>query len=60
MHRTTDRFWKNFENLPMHIQKLAEENFQLLKNNPKHPSLHFKKVGKFWLAIEFVFKSLKR
>jgi len=40
MHRTTDRFWKCFENLP--------ENFALLKANPLHPSLHLKKVGKFW------------
>ena len=21
-----------------------------MQNNPKHPSLHFKKVGKFWSA----------
>ncbi len=50
MHRTTDRFWKCFEKLPSHIQNLAEENFKLLKNYVKHPSLHFKKVGKFWSA----------
>lgn len=50
MHRTTARFWENFANLPMHIQKLAEENFALLKNDLRHPSLHFKKIGKFWSA----------
>ena len=32
---------------PPDIQKLADENFDLLKNNPKHPSLHFKKAGRF-------------
>jgi hypothetical protein len=32
------------------VQSLAESNFGLLQNNPKHPSLHFKKVGKFWSA----------
>jgi len=48
MHRTTDRFWKCFENLPDPIQKLSKKNFALLKANPLHPSLHFKKVGKFW------------
>jgi hypothetical protein len=48
MHRTTDRFWKCFGKLPAHIQEIAEENFELLKNDPAHPSLHFKKVGKFW------------
>lgn len=48
MHRSTARFWNCFEKLPVRVQKLAEQNFQLLKTNPWHPSLHFKKVGKFW------------
>jgi hypothetical protein len=50
MHRTSDRFWKCLENLPSPIQELANFNFELLKNDPRHPSLHFKKVGKFWSA----------
>ena len=50
MHRTTSRFWECFEMLPPSIQKIAKDNFKLLKNNPYHPSLHFKKVGKFWSA----------
>ncbi len=50
MHRTTSRFWKCFEKLPSPIQKLAKENFQLLKTNPRHPSLHFKKIGELWSA----------
>ena len=48
MHRTTDRFWKCFEDLPHDIQKLAKKSFELIKTDPLHPSLHFKKVGKFW------------
>ena len=48
MHRTTDRFQKNLNKLSAPIQKIARENFQLLKENPRHPSLHFKKVGNFW------------
>lgn len=48
MHRTTNRFWKFFDNLPLPVQKKARENFKLLKTNPRHPSLHFKKIGKFW------------
>ncbi len=48
MHRTTTRFWKCFENLPEPVQKVSKKNFELLKANPLHPSLHFKKVGKFW------------
>jgi hypothetical protein len=27
---------------------LADKNYALLKENPQHPSLHFKKVGRFW------------
>ena len=27
---------------------LADKNYALLKDNPRHPSLQFKKVGRFW------------
>lgn len=30
--------------------EIARKNYELLKENPKHPSLHFKKVGKLWSA----------
>ena len=48
MHRTTDRFWKCFDKLPKSIQKVAKQNFEFLKTNQNHPSLHFKKIDKFW------------
>lgn len=48
MHKATTRFWKCFEGLPSPVQKVAKKNFDLLKTNLLHPSLHFKKVGKFW------------
>ncbi|MDR4502145.1 MAG: hypothetical protein MRJ96_11910 [Nitrospirales bacterium] len=32
------------------MQQLARKKFALLKDNPLHPSLHFKKVGTFWSA----------
>jgi len=48
MHRTTTRFWKCFEKLPYPIQKIAQKNFRLLKENPLHPSLHFKQVDELW------------
>ncbi len=50
MHRTTARFWKCFDKLPTPIKNVARQNFELLKSNPRHPSLHFKKVGNFWSA----------
>jgi len=50
MHRATTRFWEYIEKLPESVQRLARKNFKLLKANPQHPSLHFKKVGQFWSA----------
>ena len=48
MHRTTDRFRKCLGKLPEPVKKISRKNFELLKANPSHPSLYFKKVGKFW------------
>ncbi|RMD59149.1 MAG: hypothetical protein D6828_01945 [Nitrospirae bacterium] len=48
MHKTTDEFWEEFSRLSRVVQERARKQFELLKENPKHPSLHFKKVGKFW------------
>ena len=48
MHRTTPRFWKYFDRLPEAVQRNARRRFRQLVENPGQPSLHFKKVGKFW------------
>jgi hypothetical protein len=32
------------------VQTLADRAFALLKADPRHPSLHIKKVGRFWSA----------
>ncbi|MBI3959612.1 MAG: hypothetical protein HY328_12455 [Chloroflexi bacterium] len=50
MHHTTPQFWGRFDRLPVAVQNLARKNFDLLKQNPAHPSLHFKRVGDFWSA----------
>ena len=50
MHKSTTRFWCCFDALPKEIKEIARKNYSLLKENPKHPSLHFKKVGKLWSA----------
>ena len=34
MHRATRRFWNRFYELPPPIQKIAQENFAILKENP--------------------------
>jgi hypothetical protein len=33
-----------YDALPRQVRKLADKNFALLKHDPKHPSLHFKRV----------------
>lgn len=50
MHRTTARFWELFDELPQPVQTTARKNFELLKRDARHPSLQFKKIGKFWSA----------
>jgi hypothetical protein len=44
-HYASTKFWGYFNSLPSEIQKLARQNYSLLKENPSHPSLHFKKVS---------------
>ncbi|CAG0963722.1 hypothetical protein ANRL3_01051 [Anaerolineae bacterium] len=49
-HFASPAFWECYQSLPTAIQGLADKNFELLKTNPKHPSLHLKKFGKYWSA----------
>lgn len=44
-HIALPRFWQHYQQLPDDVQRLANKNFELLKTDPYHPSLHFKKVG---------------
>jgi len=50
IHRATARYWVAYAALPEDVRRVAEKNFALLKADPSHPSLHFKKIGKFWSA----------
>lgn len=45
-HLTLPRFWGCYAQLPVKVQQLADKNYELLKADPFHASLHFKKVGK--------------
>jgi len=47
-HRASRKFWQFYANLPAEVRQSADANFLLLKSDPRHPSLHFKKVNKFW------------
>lgn len=48
MHYTTHRFWECYNALPESVQRTADQCYELLKVDPSHPSLHFKKVSKYW------------
>lgn len=41
-------FWELYEELPSAVRAVADKNFELLKSDPKHPSLHLKKAGNYW------------
>jgi hypothetical protein len=45
-HFAPPTFWRLYKQLPH--DKLADKNYDLLCRNPRHPSLHFKKIGIYW------------
>ena len=47
-HHAAPAFWDRYHALPPVIQDLADKAFALLEADPRHPSLHLKKVGTFW------------
>lgn len=47
-HYASPKFWACYRALPKDMRDLADKNFELLKVNRKHPSLHFKQIGNLW------------
>jgi hypothetical protein len=48
---TTGDFRRGYANLSPHIRQVARKQFRIWKENPRHPSLFFKKVGsQVWSA----------
>jgi hypothetical protein len=47
-HFTTPEFWDCYAQLPKTIQQLANQCFDLLKKDGRHPSLHLKKIKIYW------------
>jgi hypothetical protein len=37
-----------YRSLPPEVRALADQAYARLKQDPRHPSLHLKKVGRFW------------
>jgi hypothetical protein len=41
-------YWFRYRRLSPEDREWADATFQLLKSDPRHPSLRFKKIGIFW------------
>ena len=41
----SERFWQLYGELPVEVQRLADKQYELFRQDPSHPSLHFKQVG---------------
>jgi hypothetical protein len=48
IHRAAPSFWRAYGDLGPDVRELADKSFKLLKMDSRHPSLHFKKTGRFW------------
>lgn len=49
-HHASPAFWACYRALPAPVRDVADEAFTHLKRDPRHPSLHLKKVGRYWSA----------
>lgn len=41
-------FWDGYRKLPENVRQRARRQYLLWLEDPRHPSLHFKKAGEFW------------
>lgn len=42
--RTTRRFWRLFQDLPLDVQRDAKHAYRLFQSNPAHAGLQFKEL----------------
>jgi len=47
-HVLTPEYWEHYAVLPKNLQARADFCFATLRENPRHPSLRLKRVGKLW------------
>jgi hypothetical protein len=47
-HIAIPDFRECYHALPAHVRDVADRCFDRLKENPRHPSLHLKKAGRYW------------
>jgi len=49
-HFASPSFWQAYRELPATTRDAADKAYALLKSDPHHPSLHLKRVGRYWSA----------
>jgi hypothetical protein len=61
-HHASPDFWACFSALPQQVQELARKNFELLKQDPTHPSLLSPRIYRFVTAnvMKYVEPLLKK
>ncbi len=47
-HHASPACWAQYRALPESVRELADKSFALLKADPHHSSLRFKRVEKYW------------
>jgi hypothetical protein len=59
---TTPDFWAAYQVLPERVRNLARKTYQLWKENPRHPSLHWKQLapGLWSIRVGLHYRSLAR
>lgn len=58
-HHASPSFWRCYDALPPAVRALADKQFELLKADPRHPSLHFKRVKRFHsVRVGFRYRAL--
>ena len=47
-HIFNEDFWGACRKLPPNVRRRVPQKIQILRQNPRHPSLRLKKVGDLW------------
>src|SRR5271167_2350306 len=47
----SERFWQLYKELPVEVQRLADKQYELFREDAFHPSLHLKQVGEVWTTL---------
>ena len=53
-HYASPAFWALYSSLPQEVRALADKNYELLKADPRHPSLYSNELVRFGLCVSVV------